>query len=87
MNMNVSLPDDLVDFVEAKMTTGRYNSSSDVVHEALRLLERIEHENADKLADLRQAWQQGLESGVPEDIDFEALKAEGRARLAASENG
>ena len=87
MNMNVSLPDDLVDFVEAKVTTGHYGSSSDVVQEALRLLERVEHRNAEKLADLRQAWQEGLDSGAPEEIDFEAMKAEGRARLAASKNG
>ena len=84
MNMNVSLPNELADFVKAKVTAGRYTSSSEVVREALRLLERVEQQNAEKLAYLRKAWQEGLDSGEPEELDFEALKAEGRARLAAS---
>lgn len=81
--MNVSLPPELADFVEAKLVGGRYSSSSEVVRDALRLMERVEHRNAEKLAALREAWQEGLDSGEAEELDIEALKAEGRARLAA----
>jgi antitoxin ParD1/3/4 len=42
--MNVSLPPELEDFVRSKVKTGQYNSPSDVVLEALRLLEQ--HEKA-----------------------------------------
>jgi antitoxin ParD1/3/4 len=42
--MNVSLTPELEKFVAAKVQTGRYNSASEVVREALRLLE--EHEQA-----------------------------------------
>lgn len=84
MNMNVSLPSELADFVKAKVNAGRYTSSSEVVREALRLLERVEQANAEKLAYLRKAWQEGIDSGGAGELDFEALKAEGRARLAAS---
>ncbi len=42
--MNVSLTAELEKFVNAKVQTGRYNSASEVVREALRLLE--EHEQA-----------------------------------------
>ncbi len=42
--MNVSLPPELEEFVQQKVQTGRYNSASEVVREALRLLE--EHEQA-----------------------------------------
>lgn len=41
--MNVSLTPELESFVNAKVDTGRYNSASEVVREALRLLE--EHES------------------------------------------
>ena len=83
MNMNVSLPNELADFVKAKVGTGRYGSSSEVVREDLRLMERVEQQNAEKLAYLRKAWQEGIDSGDPQELDFEALKAAGRARLAA----
>ena len=42
--MNVSLTAELEEFVKNKVQTGRYNSASEVVREALRLLE--EHEQA-----------------------------------------
>ena len=42
--MNVSLTPELEQFVSAKVDSGRYNSASEVVREALRLLE--EHESA-----------------------------------------
>jgi antitoxin ParD1/3/4 len=42
--MNVSLTPDLEQFVQQKVETGRYTSASEVVREALRLLE--EHEQA-----------------------------------------
>ena len=42
--MNVSLTAKLEKFVSSKVKSGRYNSASEVVREALRLLE--EHEQA-----------------------------------------
>ncbi len=42
--MNVSLTHELEKFVDAKVESGRYNSASEVVREALRLLE--EHDRA-----------------------------------------
>ncbi len=42
--MNVSLTPELEKFVSAKVGSGRYNSASEVVREALRLLE--EHDAA-----------------------------------------
>lgn len=38
--MNVSLTSELEKFVSDKVLTGRYNSASEVVREALRLLEQ-----------------------------------------------
>ena len=84
MNMNVSLTEELANFVKAKVSAGRYTSSSEVVREALRLMEKIERQEAEKLSYLRQAWKQGIDSGDAGEVDFSALKQEARARLAAS---
>jgi antitoxin ParD1/3/4 len=84
MNMNVSLTDELANFVRAKVSAGRYASSSEVVREALRLMEKTERREAEKLHFLRGAWKEGIDSGDVGEIDFSALKQEARARLAAS---
>lgn len=42
--MNVSLTPELENFVQTKVQSGRYNSASEVVREALRLLE--DHDKA-----------------------------------------
>ena len=84
MNMNVSLTDELANFVKAKVAAGRYTSSSEVVREALRLMEKVEQQEAEKLGFLRKAWQEGIDSGDAGEMDFTALKKEARARLAAS---
>ena len=48
--MNVSLTAELESFVAKKVESGRYNSASEVVREALRLLEEHEHSRATQLA-------------------------------------
>jgi antitoxin ParD1/3/4 len=53
-SMNVSLTPELEQFVQAKVQSGRYNSASEVVREALRLLENHEQLRAAQLADFNQ---------------------------------
>jgi antitoxin ParD1/3/4 len=84
MNMNVSLTAELANFVKAKVSGGRYSSSSEVVREALRLMEKIEQQETEKLRFLRGAWKEGLDSGDAGEVDFSTLKQEARARLAAA---
>jgi antitoxin ParD1/3/4 len=79
-DLQVFLPDELNDFVESNVASGRYASGSDVITEALRLLETRQADAA-KLEWLREAYRVGIESGDAGELDFEALKAEGRARL------
>lgn len=83
MNLNVSLTDELVKFVKAKVDSGRYTSSSEVVREALRLLEKHDQEEAEKLRWLQQAWTDGVKGGDFAPLDAGAIKAAGRKRLAA----
>lgn len=49
--MNVSLTPELEKFVSAKVDSGRYNSASEVVREALRLLEEHDAARAAQLAE------------------------------------
>ena len=77
------MTDELVNFVRAKVSAGRYASPSEVVREALRLMERIERQGAERLTVLR-AWNEGISSGDAGGLDFKALKEEARARHAAS---
>jgi antitoxin ParD1/3/4 len=48
--MNVSLTPELEKFVAAKVDSGRYTSASEVVREALRLLEEHDRSRASQIA-------------------------------------
>lgn len=52
--MNVSLTPQLEKFVSAKVESGRYNSASEVVREALRLLEEHDAARATQLSEFNQ---------------------------------
>lgn len=52
--MNVSLTPELEKFVAQKVRTGRYNSASEVVREALRLLEEHEQARAAQLTEFNK---------------------------------
>jgi antitoxin ParD1/3/4 len=60
--MNVSLTPELEDFVNTKVKTGRYNSASEVVREALRVLEQQDQVRAIHLAEFNQELSRRLES-------------------------
>ena len=80
--MNVSLTPELEALVQEKVATGRYASASEVVREALRLLEQRDRAATEETAWLRKAWQEGLDSGPPAPVDFDELKREARRRIA-----
>jgi antitoxin ParD1/3/4 len=83
MNLNVSLTEELVSFVRTKVRSGRYASSSEVVREALRMMEKAEETEAQKLRWLGEAWREGEASGDFAATDSDDIKRQGRARLAA----
>lgn len=51
--MNVSLTPQLERYVQEKVQSGRYNSASEVVREALRLMEDHERIRAEQLREFR----------------------------------
>lgn len=60
--MNVSLTPELEKFVNNKVESGRYNSASEVVREALRLLEQHDHARAAQLREFNQELGRRLNS-------------------------
>lgn len=62
--MNISLPTEMVDFVEQEVSGGGYASSSEVVREALRLLQHDKEMEREKLAILRREIGIGLEAAA-----------------------
>ena len=58
--MNVSLTPELEKIVQAKVRSGRYTSASEVVREALRLLEQHDNLRAVHLKELRSRIDHGL---------------------------
>jgi antitoxin ParD1/3/4 len=72
---NVNLPKGLDRFVASRVKSGSYANASEVMRSALRLLEKEEREYEEKMAALRTAIQEGLDSGVAEEGVFERLYA------------
>jgi antitoxin ParD1/3/4 len=78
--MNVSLTPELERIVNKKVKSGLYNSASEVVREALRLLNEQDHLRAMRLEALRQEIQTGLGSGKSVPLNIESLKTTARKR-------
>ena len=82
--MNVNLTPELESLVLNKVKTGRYNSASEVVREALRLFEERDHLRKLQLRELRKQINEGWASlergeGVDGSGFFRVLAREERA--------
>lgn len=80
MGMNINLTETLEEMVRNKVATGLYNSASEVVRDALRLMQEQDEYRAVRLKQLKTAVQQGLDSGSSEPLDMNALKQQLRAQ-------
>ena len=58
---NINLTEHLDRFVARQVASGRYSNASEIVREALRLLEEQQQERKAKLDALRQAAKQGFD--------------------------
>lgn len=85
--MNVSLTPELEKWVQNKVQSGLYGSSSEVVRDALRILHQFEEERIRKLSSIRSEIQLGLEqlnAGRFKKMDdslIKGIKKRGRKRL------
>ena len=83
MGMNVNLTPELEELVRRKVASGRYSSASEVVREALRLMEEQDQYRAVRVEQLRADIKQGLDSGPSQRWDAKATKQKARARRSA----
>lgn len=83
--MQISLPPQLQELVKRKVESGLYFCASEVIVEALWLLDARDRLREIKLEELRKEIQKGLDSGPAAPLDFEKIKARGRQKLAEQE--
>jgi antitoxin ParD1/3/4 len=84
--MNVSLTHELEKFVQQKVKSGRYLSASEVIRDALRLLEERDMQRQIRIEKLRQEISIGIEqSDRGETFDGEEVVAELLAEITLEE--
>lgn len=81
MTLNVNLTPELEALVRDKVASGLYNSASEVVREALRLMQERDQLRAVQLEQLRRDIKAGVASGSAGELDAAEIKRRGRARL------
>lgn len=74
--MNISLPDQLRDWVESQSESGMYANNSDYVRDLIR---RDQQRN-EKLKTLQQAITKGFDSGDAGELDMNAIKLKARQK-------
>ena len=85
--MNVSLTPNLEKWVQEKVSTGMYSSSSEVVREALRVLAQYEKSQQEKLDSLRTDVLLGVSQVDMENVvvfdetELSTIKSEARASI------
>ncbi len=80
-NTSVALGDYFESFVDSKVSAGRFKNASEVIRAGLRLLE----EEESKFIALRNAIQEGINSGVAE--NFDPKKHLAKLKSAKRKNG
>ncbi len=83
--MNISLNPHFEALVKNKVESGLYNSVSEVMREALRLLEERDQLRDLRLEELRREIQKGINSGEATPLNIEDIKLSGRRRLATQQ--
>lgn len=79
-NTSVSLGDYFENFVDSKISSGRYKNASEVIRAGLRLLE----EDENRIQILKSAIKEGLDSGISK--DFNAIENLKKLKAKKSQN-
>ena len=78
-------------FIKDLVESGRYSTASEVMRDALRLIEEREERRKAKLEALRVEIQKGLDSGPSEKVEpgrwINDVKERGHKRIAAKRHG
>ena len=76
--LSITLPPEMVRTIKEKVDTGAYASTSEVIREAVRVWQRIDEEQAERLASIRARVQRSLADSrpdVPLEEAFDRLSA------------
>ena len=84
--MNISLTPQLESLVKNKVESGLYGSASEVMRDALRLLEERDRRNLLRVEELRREIKKGFDSGESTPLDVGAIKVRGHKRLDDQQN-
>ncbi len=79
----VSLTPRLEEFIQSEVKSGRYSSPSEVVREALRLLEEKKQLHRERVEELSKAIQAGADSGESAPLDMDSIIAEAEKRSSS----
>jgi len=79
--MNISLPDPMKDWVNARTSDGRYANASDYVRDLIRK----DQERNDKIAHMQKLVDEGLENGISEN-SMDDILAEAKKRHEAGKS-
>lgn len=78
--MNVSLTPELEKYINDKVASGLYHSSSEVIREALRLLKDQDVLRAIRLNELRMQIEAGINSGESQPLNIDDVIERGKKR-------
>lgn len=82
--ISVALTSAQLTALKAAVETGEYATTSEIVREAVRDWQAKREAGRGEAERLRRAWDEGKASGDAGPADFEGLRTEARARLAAA---
>lgn len=82
--ISIALSPELIDVIRKAVEAGGYASTSEVIREALRDWRLRQSLREAEVASLRQAWDDGIASGVARPLDMNKIKTAARRKLEAS---
>lgn len=81
--ISIALTKPQINILKSAVKAGEYASTSEIIREALCDWELKQELRRDDISRLRQAWDEGISSGAPRELNFETIRAEGKRRIAA----
>ncbi len=81
--ISIALTPDLASLVRNAVEDGYYASTSEVIREALRDWRNKQNLNEQKAQELRNLWQEGINSGSAGSLSMAEIKREARQRYEA----
>jgi antitoxin ParD1/3/4 len=80
--VSVALPTELMSLLKDAVETGEYTSASEVIGDALRHWQQRRAVQEMSAGELRQLWEEGIESGPGRFKSIGSIKKEARRRAA-----